>query len=108
MQDEHDCLTAIFQDLIDITKKDTRGFELEVLGRKVIGGPWIHFFIGDRKGNNRLAGAFQDNQGKCQRPHLMCKCRDFANTDVNCELVTVEEIDEAKERASLMSHTHRH
>ena len=79
LKDEHNCLFAIFESLIDISKSESRGFNMTVLGRSVTAVPWIHFIIGDIKGNNRLFAAFNNNQGLTKRPHRMCKCDDLSS-----------------------------
>ena len=100
IQDEHDCLTAVFQEIIDISKSPEGGFSMKVLDREVIAVTWIHFFIGDRKGGIRLVGASIDNGGLCRRPHPMCKCRNLDRTNFICRLVTLEEIQQVRDAAN--------
>jgi len=58
---------------------------------------WIHFAIGDIKGNNWLAGAFNCSSGKAVRHDRMCKCSDLNITDINCNFITVNEINDFKQ-----------
>jgi hypothetical protein len=66
IQDEHRCLSFIFGLLKEISKE--KGFMCNVLGRTVNVQVWIHFFIGDTEGNNKLLGQYPGNK---EGVHLM-------------------------------------
>jgi hypothetical protein len=53
IQDEHSCISFAFQSQ-KINKEN--GFQCVVLGRTVHVKVWIHYFIGDTKGNNKWLG----------------------------------------------------
>ena len=60
IQDEHRCLSFIFGSLKEISKE--KGFMCNVLGRTVTVKVWIHYFIGDTEGNNKLLGQYPGNK----------------------------------------------
>jgi hypothetical protein len=60
IQDEHDCMSSVFQSLKKINKDN--GFDCIVLGHSVRVKVWIHFFIGDTEGNNKLLGHYPGNK----------------------------------------------
>ncbi len=72
IQDEHRCLSFIFGSLKEISKE--KGFMCNVLGRTVYVQVWIHFFIGDTEGNNKLLGQFPGNKEGIKHPYRDCKC----------------------------------
>ncbi len=51
IQDEHKCISFIFESLKEISKGKV--FDFTVLGRNVRVQVWINFFIGDTEGNNK-------------------------------------------------------
>ena len=105
LTDEHECLFAILNQLIDIEKQG--GVKMNIAGREVIGRPWIHFIIGDIEGNNRLVGAFQDNSGRTCRPNRMCKCPGFISDTYECEWVEMSEFIAAKEQYKILASSRR-
>jgi hypothetical protein len=76
---------------------------MNILGESVVVVPWIHFIIGDWKGNRRLIAGYNNNTGTIARPFGMCHCTDMSATDIKCQFVTIAEINEYNERASFMS-----
>jgi hypothetical protein len=76
---------------------------MDILGESVVVVPWIHFIIGDWKGNRRLIAGYNNNTGTIARPFGMCHCTDMSATDIKCQFVTIAEINEYNERASFMS-----
>ena len=50
LRNEHSCLAAAFQPIIDLHLRN--GISAKVRGVDVVGKIWIHFFIGDTQGNN--------------------------------------------------------
>jgi hypothetical protein len=50
LQNEHTCLSCIFESLRKITREG--GFDLVVLVQNVHVKVWIHYFLGDTEGNN--------------------------------------------------------
>ncbi len=67
IQDEHTCLLCIFQSQCKISNKG--GFDLVVLGQDVRVKIWIHYFIGDTKGNNKWLGQYPGNGEGVQQPY---------------------------------------
>jgi hypothetical protein len=51
IQDEHSCISFVFQSLKNINKEN--GFQCVVLGHTMCVKVWIHYFIGDTEGNNK-------------------------------------------------------
>ncbi len=98
IQDEHTCLSCIFESLRRITIKG--GFNLCVLGRNVTVKIWIRYFIGDTEGNNKLHGQYLGNHDGVQRPYHDCKCsfEDLKNTNPNCVYITLDDIHQATMR----------
>ena len=96
LQDEHDCLSCVFQSIRRIHQKG--GFRAKVLGRNVNVKIWIHYFIGDTEGNNKWLGHYQGSNSGVNRPYRDCKCsfHDLSNPNPNCVYVTMKEMREAK------------
>jgi hypothetical protein len=59
LQDEHDCLHAILQDIVDIHSKG--GERKPIFGKEKNLIIWFHLIIGDIQGNNNLAAAHQSS-----------------------------------------------
>ncbi len=61
---------------------------------------WIHYFIGDTKGNNKWLGQYPGNREGVRRPHHDCKCQfhDLSNPNPNCIYLTMDNINLAKKR----------
>ncbi len=59
---------------------------------------WIHYFIGDTKGNNEWLGQYPGNREGVRRPYPDCKCQfhDFSNPNPNCIYHTMDNINFAK------------
>ena len=97
LQDEHDCLQAILQDIIDIHSKG--GERRTIFGKEKNLIFWFHIIIGDIQGNNNLAAAYQ-NSGV--RPYRLCKCShdDLDTESLSCEYVTLTEFQEYKHLSS--------
>ena len=72
IQDEHSCISFAFQSLKNINKEN--GFQCVVLGHTVHVKVWIHYFIGDTKGNNKWLGQYSGNREGVQQPYRDCKC----------------------------------
>ena len=71
IQDEHDCLAFVFKSLKKIHKNN--GFDCIVLGQSVMVKVWIHFFIGDTEGNNKLVGQYPGNREGVKQPYRGCQ-----------------------------------
>ena len=107
LQDEHECLKACFQELIDIHRSG--GIPATVMGRPVILKVWIHFFVGDTSGNNRWLGHF-NGSGMLTCPYRDCRCsfEDMDNVFPQCEYVTCEDYYRMKNiRSTLKSNAAR-
>jgi len=72
IQDEHDCLAFVFKSLKKIHKNN--GFDCTVLGQAVWVKVWIHFFVGDTEGNNKLVGQYPGNRESVKLPYRDCNC----------------------------------
>ena len=98
IQDEHRCLSFIFGSLKEISKQN--GFMCNVLGKSVNVKVWIHFFIGDTEGNNKLLGQFPGNKEGVKRPYRDCKCTfdDLSNPNPTCTYLTMDDWRHAKRR----------
>jgi hypothetical protein len=63
---------------------------------------WIHYFIGDTKGNNKWLGQYPGNREgvSVRRPHRDCKFwfHDLSNPNPNCTYLTMEDINFTKKR----------
>jgi hypothetical protein len=59
---------------------------------------WIHFFIGDTKGNNEWLGKYRGNREGVRCPYRDCKCQihNLSNPNPNCTYLTMEDIKFAK------------
>ncbi len=64
------------------------------------GNVWIHYFIGDTKGNNKWLGQYPGNREGVKHPHRDCKCQfhDLSNPNPTCTYLTMEDINFAKKR----------
>jgi hypothetical protein len=73
-------------------------FNLVVFGEEVCIKVWIHFFIGDTKGNNKWLGQYPGNREGVQQPYCNCKCsfESLNNTNLTCEYITLNDIHEDK------------
>ena len=98
IQDEHRCLSFIFGSLKKISKQNE--FMCNVLGRSVNVKVWIHYFIGDTEGNNKLLGQFPGNKEGVKRPYCDCKCTfdDLSNPNPTCTYLTMNDWRHAKRR----------
>jgi hypothetical protein len=73
IQDEHSCMSFTFQSLKNINKEND--FQYVVLGHTVRVKVWIHYFIGDTKGNNIWFGQYPGNREGVRCPYRDCKCQ---------------------------------
>jgi hypothetical protein len=55
---------------------------------------WIHFFIGDTKGNNKWLGQYPENREGVRSPYHDCKCQfyDLSNPNPTCTYLTMEDV----------------
>jgi len=92
IQDKHTCISFAFKSLRKISEDN--GFSLVVLGKKVHVKVWIHFSIGDTKGNNKWLGQYPGNKEGVQGPYHDCKCRwqMLSHVNPNCEYLTLKEL----------------
>ncbi len=67
IQDEHTCISFVFQSLKNINKEN--GFQCVVLGLTVRVKAWIHYFIGETEGNNKWLGQYPGNREDMRRPY---------------------------------------
>jgi hypothetical protein len=98
LQDEHSCLSVLFKSLCDINKNG--GFDLFICGKEVRIKVWIHYFIGDTKGNNNWLGQYPGNKEGVQRPYRDCTCS-FDQLQLSnpwCQYIRLEDIRECRRR----------
>ncbi len=98
IQDEYSCISFAFQSLKNINKDN--GFQCVVLGHTVHVKVWIHYVIGDTKGNNKWLGQYPGNREGVRRPYCDCKCQfhNLSNPNPNCIYLTMKDINYAKKR----------
>ena len=96
VQDEHRCLSVALDSIKEIHRKG--GFYAVVMGRVVKIKVWIHFFIGDTEGNNKVLGHYPGNKKQVCRPYRDCHCNydDLTNPNPSCVYTTIAEMREAK------------
>ncbi len=89
---------CIFQSLRKISNKG--GFDLVVLGQDVHVKVWIHFFIGDTKGNDNWLGQYSGNREGVQQPYQDWKCMfdSLKETNPTCVYITLQDVHERKMR----------
>ncbi len=61
---------------------------------------WIHYFIGDTKGNNNWLGQYPGNREGVRRPYCDWKCQfhDLSNPNPNCIYLTMADINYTRNR----------
>jgi hypothetical protein len=61
---------------------------------------WIHFFIGDTEGNNKLLGQYPGNKEGVKQPYRDCNCQyeDLSNPNPRCTYRTLDNLRVAKQR----------
>ena len=95
LQNQHSCLSYIFQSLIKVVKDG--GIRTIVMGRQVHIKIWIHFIIGDTEGNNKWLGHYPGNNCGVVRPYRDCECSfvDMSKPDPRCVYTTMTEMHDA-------------
>jgi hypothetical protein len=98
IQDEHDCVSVVLKSLKKI--KRNNGFDCKVLGTYVRVKVWIHYFIGDTEGNNKLLGQYPGNKEGVKRPYRDCNCSydNLSNPNPQCTYRTLDDLMIAKRR----------
>ena len=91
VQDEHWCLDAALEQLIQITERG--GIAMTLKGKSVIGKVWIHYVIGDTVGNNTWMGHY--NSCNCRRKYRDCDCEDMTKSNPDCRYITLKEYRES-------------
>ena len=93
--------TGVYPSFLILKKisKD-QGFMCNVLGRTVRVQVWIHFFIGDTKGNNKLVGQYPGNKEGVKCPYHDCKCTfdELCNPNSKCTYRTMDDWHYTKRR----------
>jgi hypothetical protein len=82
IQDVHSCISLAFQSLKNINKEN--GFQCIVLGHTVRVKVWIHYFIGDTKGNNKSLGQYPGNREGARRPY-----RDYKSVSFTIRVIPI-------------------
>jgi hypothetical protein len=85
IQDEHICLAAAFQSVININRKGGIKFIAED-GKEVHAKVWIHYFIGDTEGNNKWLGHYNSSI-KVLQCHIV-----IVNVDLVIWIVLLEHV----------------
>jgi len=67
-----------------------------------VGEKWIHFFVGDTEGNNKLVGQFPGNREGAKRLYRDCNCGydDLSNPNPKCKYRKLDELREAKKEGN--------
>jgi len=96
LQDEHICLAAAFQSVIEINKRGGMSFSFG--GKLVRAKVWIHYFVGDTEGNNKWLGQYNSSNQGVSMPYRDCKCsfEDMDNTRVKCQFFKLSDISDAE------------
>ena len=95
LRNEHRCLAAAFQPVIDLHMKG--GMQVLVKKRMVTGKIWIHFFIGDTAGNNAWLCHY-NGSGRVCTPYRDCTC-DFlmmSHDNPTCSYINLDDMRYAK------------
>ena len=95
VQDEHNCLAYTLKSLIELLEGG--GFRTTVMDHDVIVKPFIHYFIGNTEGFNKLLGHYSGSKPSVSRPYRDCHC-DFNNLNSPspmCEYTKVSEFRRA-------------
>jgi hypothetical protein len=68
------------------------------MGREVIIKVWIHYFIGDTKGNNKWLWHYPENKRQVSQPYrdYQCDFSELSNPNPTCVLTTIEEMRAVK------------
>ena len=93
LQDEHNCLSFIINQIIKINEEG--GFWTEVTGWHVCVKLWIHFIAGDTSGHNNLVGHMNGRQPKFIYQDCRCLFDDLSIPIPMCSLITSEELKQA-------------
>ncbi len=98
IQDKHTCLSCILQLLCKISNEG--GCDLVVLGHNVCVKVWIHYFIGDTKGNNKWLGQYPGNQEGVQQPYQDCTCTfdGLKATNPTCVYIMLRDVRKGRRR----------
>jgi hypothetical protein len=102
VQDEHNCLCAVFSPLRNLYQ--CGGINATVMGRDVCCKPWIHFVVGDNSGNNRFLGHYNGSGNIKRRPYQDCKCpyEKMDHPHPQCEYITLQDyLDHKAMRSTL-------
>jgi hypothetical protein len=98
IQDKHTCILRILQSLCKISNEG--GFDLFVLGHNVPVEVWIHYFIGDTKGNNKWLGQYPGNWEGVQQLYQDCTCTfdGLKETNPTCVYITLWDVRKGRRR----------
>ena len=98
IQDEHNCISLVLKSLKKINMDN--GFDCIVLDKSVRVKVWIHFFIGDTEGNNKMLGQYPGNKEGVKRPYRDCNCSydNLSNPNPKCTYRTLDDLIHAKRR----------
>jgi hypothetical protein len=90
-QYEHSCLKAALASLVQIAKQG--GVHLTICGQHVVAKVWIHFMVGDIKGNNTWFGHFNPSKESIEHHYKDCKCdtEDLDYPNPQCVYITRDE-----------------
>ena len=93
VQDEHNCLKHIFDQITKI--HNDGGIKTNVMGRQVTFQNWIHLITGDTTGHNDLCG--HNNSSSSNLPIRNCGCTwdVLDKPDPVCQFTTLRELEDA-------------
>ncbi len=93
LQDEHNCLSLITNQIVKIHEEG--GFWTEVMGWHVCVKLWIHFIAGDTSGHNNLVRHMNGGWPKFIYHDCRCLFDDLSSPIPMCSLITSEELKQA-------------
>jgi hypothetical protein len=94
LQDEHNCLSLITNQIIKI--HEGGGFWTEVMGLRVCVKLWIHFIAGGTSGHNNLVRHMNGGQPKFIYQDCRCLFGDLSCPIPMCSLNTSEELKQVR------------
>ena len=90
LQDEHNCLRLITEQLKQIQKDG--GIWTEVMGRRVCVKVWIHIITGDTAGHNNVCGHYNASNSNCPYRDCICTLQQLSDALAQCYLTKLEDV----------------
>ncbi len=93
LQDEHNCLSLITNQIIKIHEEGD--FWTEVMGQHVCVKQWIHLIAGETSGHNNLVGHMNGGWPKFIYQDCRCLFDHLSSPIQTCSLITSKELKQA-------------